>query len=242
MERTPSDGPNASTSSILRFSLERVFSLPIGFLKWDHSAELNDQLRELIVERSRVDAGVPLSEDSGWHSRDDLLNWTHAAIAPMRERIFRSIAAMSSFVDQTHDGSHDQAWSVLSWANVMRTGHHVDLHHHCHYHWAGVYYVDSGRTPHQEDCGGAFEIQDPASRRLVVASRDADASVTITTVDSNERLFTIAPEDGLMVIFPGTASHRVSTYAGTRPRISISFNATRADAQPPQHPVGRRPP
>jgi uncharacterized protein (TIGR02466 family) len=114
----------------------------------------------------------------------------------------------------------------------MQNGHHVDLHHHGHYNWAGVYYVDVGSKSLRGDFGGTFEIKDPASQHLVVACRDPStttgSNLEFKTIQSNERFFSIVPEEGLMIIFPGSLCHRVTTYSGTVPRISISFNASRA--------------
>ena len=233
MNRASINPSRIMTSTVVQFSVERVFSLPIGFVTWNEYIELNDQLRRLILEKSRVDDGIPLSKTGGWHSRDDFFSWTHSVIPTLQERILRSVAAISSLLGQKAERADEQSWSILSWANVMQNGHHVDLHHHGQHDLAGVYYVDPGAEAKQGALGGTLEIQDPASKRLVVTCRDLStrgSNLGFRTIQSDERFFSIVPEEGLMIIFPGSVRHRVTTYSGTRPRISVSFNATRADA------------
>ncbi len=88
---------------------------------------------------------------------------------------------------------------VQAWANVMREGAYHLAHRHGEADWSGVYYLDAG-TP---GCGGRITF-----------ARGGDAR-------------TLAPETGLMLIFPGDLLHSVELYTGTTPRVSVAFNLLR---------------
>lgn len=83
-----------------------------------------------------------------------------------------------------------------AWANVSRSGGHHLAHRHGEALWSGVYYVAAG----DEGAGGAITFAE---------GMDAE---------------TITPENGLMLLFPGTLLHSVGTYNGMTPRVSVAFN------------------
>lgn len=85
---------------------------------------------------------------------------------------------------------------MQAWANVMRQGAAHLAHRHGDVPWSGVYYVDAG----DRNCGG----------RITFAHGEAHR--------------TMAPADGLLLIFPGDLLHSVETYTGARPRVSVAFN------------------
>lgn len=83
-----------------------------------------------------------------------------------------------------------------AWANVTRSGGHHLAHRHGEAQWSGVYYVAAG----DDGAGGAITFAE---------GPDAE---------------TIVPRNGLLLLFPGTLLHSVSTYNGLTPRVSIAFN------------------
>jgi hypothetical protein len=89
-----------------------------------------------------------------------------------------------------------EALRMHAWANVTRYGGHHLAHRHGEALWSGVYYVAAG---------------------------DDGAGGTITFAQGSEA-DTIVPRNGLMLLFPGTLLHSVSTYRGSTPRVSIAFN------------------
>jgi len=91
----------------------------------------------------------------------------------------------------------DRAWQL--WATVLRRGGYHVAHRHGDAEWSGVYYVAAGEAGR----GGA-----------VTFARGATSC-------------TIAPEPGMLLMFPGALLHSVAEYQGETPRISIGFNLAR---------------
>jgi hypothetical protein len=91
----------------------------------------------------------------------------------------------------------DRGWQV--WATVLRRGGYHVAHRHGDAEWAGVYYVAAGEA----GLGGAITFA---------------RGVTSCT---------IAPEQGMLLMFPGALLHSVAEYRGATPRISIGFNLAR---------------
>ena len=75
--------------------------------------------------------------------------------------------------------------------------------------WSGAYYVDAGEGVLGSGMNGNIEFIDPRT-----GVGEAFSSV-----------LRLRPESGAMVLFPGWLKHFVHPYRGTRPRISIAFNA-----------------
>jgi hypothetical protein len=84
---------------------------------------------------------------------------------------------------------------IHAWANVMRAGAYQMAHRHGDAVWSGVYYVEA-----IEGSGGEI------------------------TFARGTGSITIAPRNGLMLIFPGDLLHSVSPYVGSGARISVAFN------------------
>ena len=83
-------------------------------------------------------------------------------------------------------------------------------------HGRGVYYVDAGDPPEGDKPSGSFTFLTPNL---------AEANTFFTKVVPQST--SIRPTSGLMLLFPSYLQHFVHPYDGDRPRVSISFNATK---------------
>ena len=88
------------------------------------------------------------------------------------------------------------ATRMQAWATVMRRGAYHLAHRHGAAYWSGVYYLDPGN----EGCGGRITFAQGETHR------------------------TIAPAEGLLLLFPGDLLHSVEVYTGERPRVAVAFN------------------
>ena len=91
----------------------------------------------------------------------------------------------------------DRDWQL--WATALRRGGYHVAHRHGDAEWAGVYYVAAGEAGQ----GGAITFA---------------RGVTSCT---------IAPEEGMLLMFPGALLHSVAEYRGATPRMSVGFNLAR---------------
>ena len=101
--------------------------------------------------------------------------------------------------------------------------HGVHTHGNCS--WSGVYYVqcdaEAERVAHPTlgVRNGVLRFHGPRFERLGGAHQDVgNLYLQDSTLD-------VAPEPGLLVLFPSWLPHEVLPYDGTRDRIAVSFNA-----------------
>lgn len=87
---------------------------------------------------------------------------------------------------------------TVGWAMVGRHGTRHPRHHHAWSVLSGVYYVDPGDRP----APTVFEV-----------TGEGDVEVDAVTAR--------------LVLFPGGLWHRVDTYAGDRPRVTVAFDVRR---------------
>jgi len=200
----------------------RLFATEIFVFRPEGVAPLNEALREaLLVERTRS-AGIRASNSGGgWHSVPDLAR-RGPPFHPLFEMIVhhggrgvRAPAAERGVALPPH------RWSVQSWAMVMEDGHYTVLHDHAASHWSVAWYVDAGDAPAEGE-SGRLSFVDP--RRHVA---------TIPGLDLSPGTFTVTPEDGMLVVFPGSLQHYVHPYRGSRPRICVSANLRLEPVGPP---------
>jgi uncharacterized protein (TIGR02466 family) len=200
-------------------AVEFPFAVPVLRHRWDDAAALNGSLRAAILAQEARSAGTAKSNAGGWQSSQDFLRWTGEAgrtlTARMAEAVNhatgRLIAALGTDAARTAQFS----WKIAVWANVNRRGAYNKVHLHPGATWSGVYYVDAGDPPPPERReSGRLSLLDPTTA----------AQMTFLTGLLRPSL-EVAPEDGLMILFPSYLPHMVHPYHGERPRISIAFNA-----------------
>lgn len=171
-----------------------------------------DQHRDDIVElasslRAEDDAGVVSSNFGGWHSRRD----AHTRDADPMQWLVRKISRESAGLIRRLSTRTTGLEIILKecWFNVLSPGGWNMPHTHPAW-WSGVLYI-SGDF---EAEGGDIMFLNP---------------VPLSQRGGYPSSFTITPEPGLLLLFPGHLSHMVTPYEGRQPRISVSFNIDPVD-------------
>jgi uncharacterized protein (TIGR02466 family) len=191
-----------------------TFPTFIGRVRLPDAEAMNEGLHALILAEEAEYPTLGRSNIGGWHSRPDffhrsdsnvsaLISWTTWALR-------RMISATTSRDDFTG------TLSISAWATVCRAGTYHAPHSHSDSAWSGVYYVDSGSENPGRPLSGVLEFLDPR----------AGAEAVSAPGDPYGEPFRVRPQAGLLVLFPSWLYHWVHPYAGERPRIAISFNAT----------------
>ena len=111
-------------------------------------------------------------------------------------------------------------WVVQGWPNVNRFGDYHDPHNHPRAYLSGTYYVKiptkmeklRGRGDGRPGC---ITFYDP---------RPAVNAVAIKKDPYIEPEYTVAPEPGLLLLWPGFITHFVHPNLSKQARVSISFN------------------
>ena len=183
--------------------------------------DLNRQLKELILARREVDAGLQVSNVGGWHSDTRMLDWGGAPALTLLDRI---IAAVDHFtVDVRGDGASRYRWFPEMWANVSPPGAANQYHAHPGAFWSAVYYVDDGYAGSTDHAlGGELILLDP--RMPGVAMNTPDLRFRRPGQRPQQVESRLRPASGRIVIFPSWLSHAVRPYKGDGLRISIAVN------------------
>jgi hypothetical protein len=125
-----------------------------------------------------------------------------------------SARAMALFEQTVPDAKPRLA---LSWASIYQRGDYSVPHSHTEAVASIVYFLDLGDPDPDDPLSGRFSIVDP---RLAVCCLEKPNCAT--------HPFLPEVAAGSMIIFPSQVVHWVHPYGGERPRITLSWNLTRA--------------
>lgn len=174
---------------------------------------LNARLTELFIGWRANEPGLSQSNHDGWHSEYDLFDRPEE---PVRF-LCQYFTAASRLVLSRYWDKADLAKRQLmfnGWVNVNGKHAFNAVHSHGSYHLSGVYYVKVPRPT--KPLSGSLQFINPQS-----------SSVGLNG-DLWTRMFpgkhTITPQEGRLVIFPGTLKHWVYPNAEDEERISVAFN------------------
>lgn len=188
-----------------------LFTTPIAIFQHPDPDALNQAVGTHLLRRCQSEPGIKRSNYGGWHSTTDLPEDPNPAVQTLNAWVMERFQAF--FLDVARGFSEDPEvgeWTTQAWGMVMGPGHSSLVHDHAESHWSGTYYVHTGDgTPP----GGSFVMVDP---RLSV-TKSYPAIVNPST-------FSIQPEPGALVLFPGWLRHYVTPYNGREPRISVAYN------------------
>jgi uncharacterized protein (TIGR02466 family) len=196
-----------------------LFPTPVAAVQTPGYEARNLVLRAAILKRRAEAPSMQASNDGGWHSGRDIMEWGGAEVAEILD-IARLVA---NRLTADREGKPVQPdWKISAWANVNGKG----AGNFCHYHpgafWSGTYYVDDGGCFADETLGGGFEMLDPRGPSpAMLAPTLAFAGEGGQSAGATE---TIRPRPGMLFMFPSWLQHQVRAYRGTRERISIAFN------------------
>ena len=174
---------------------------------------VNPTLRDLVLAKEAAEPGVSVSNVGGWHSKPDLLLWQDPAVDALKNWI---VGAAKSLTQAT-SGAKGQVSGSLdlhAWANVSRRGAYNKVHNHPGHGWSGTYYVDLGQNDPGDADSGIIEFTDP---------RVGANSIELPGAPFG-RKYRVAPEAGMMLVFPAWLLHYVNPFHGDGERISIAFN------------------
>lgn len=125
------------------------------------AAEINAELKKVILARQQSDKGLEISNIGGWHSDTHMLKWGGSAAQALLARIVA--AADQHTVDiGAASGKPRHRWFPEMWANVSGPGASNQYHRHPGAFWSAVYYVDDGYGGASDPAmGGELVFEDP---------------------------------------------------------------------------------
>jgi len=166
--------------------------------------EICPALEQIILGRMQNDRGRKVGSINvgGWKSGEDFFQWADLAVQQLRETITDMVGARLP----------------IAWAMVNRAGSQHPRHQHRAALLSGVYYVTAGSadaiTPTIFECPC-----DGGPGRFVSAARP--------TRRVDRYSLEIEPHPGRLVLCRGEMWHRLPSYPGDLPRITIAFDVRR---------------
>jgi uncharacterized protein (TIGR02466 family) len=196
---------------------DALFSTPLLTFMVPDADELNARLLAEIAVIRTAGGGLKRSNYGGWHSNDDLFMRIEPALVALRDEIVEAIGLATSAIAPEEDLG-TIAVQAEGWINVNGTDAFNTPHDHPNWTWSGSYYVS---VPEPDGRSGAIEFFDP--RANVRAFGVEGAACLAPTV-------TVAPTNGMMLLFPAWLKHWVYPNGDDAERVSIAFNARLARA------------
>lgn len=207
--------------------ISKLFATPLASIELPDHAQLNAELRDMVLGHVASQAGVQHSNEGGWQSECDFLDWSGPAGAKLVEfaRAFADALTVQSMpgLGLVHA---QQDWKINGWANVNERGDSNLMHGHPGAYWSAVYWIDDGYDAGdaETDVGGLLEFADP--RGIMPALLAPNLHMRIEGCLTAGLGHTIRPQTGTLVFFPAWLLHAVTRYEGSRPRISVALNFT----------------
>ena len=202
-----------------------LFETPVAYATLGQAERLSADLLAAIAKKRSESHGIKRSNEGGWHSDTDMLEWGGAAAQKLAETAISVAKKMSHFEGAS---VNDFNWQTKMWANVTEAGGLNTLHAHPGNLWAAVFYLDMGKTEGEtQDSGGNFYLEDPRFPLVSMHNpgfRLLDGSGRPQQIQTQLKL-----KEGNMIVFPAWLRHGVHAYKGDEQRISVAMNI---DAQP----------
>lgn len=213
-------------------ALESLWGIPLATALLPDAGPVNAELlRAFVMMRQHDPRPASATSAAFYASADDLLS--RCDITEMQTlfsfigaRLGAVVSSLNRQAWQDHGVSGARIAIAGSWFQVQNDGAFHDVHTHGNCSWSGVYYVDIDPLAQRQTHpvygarNGMLRCYGPWWDQLAGAHIDAGNTYLM---DAHRD---IAPEPGLLVLFPSSLKHQAFPYAGTRDRVAISFNAT----------------
>lgn len=216
-----SDAASLVNSDAVQVS--KIFPTPLASIEHPDAARLNAELTSVILAQEAADPGVRHSNQGGWQSRDNFLDWSGAAGADLVSFALTFANRMSAMLHPEHGLiAADLDWAFNAWANVNRSGQSNVGHAHPGSYWSAVYWVDDGQDQANDGSGGEIEFLDPRGSMPIMLAPAVKMRIEGCLLAGLKQQ--VSPSSGTLLMFPSWLIHGVNVFQGTRPRISVAIN------------------
>jgi hypothetical protein len=224
---TSSDGMLTTTE----VKASNMWPTPTLAVRIAEAAEFNARLAATILEQERqiigrtkptTVAGINEGLSAYWLNYN-VLNWNTPETRALRSLVVESLREWISLVGEPADDSMQVA-GISCWANVLRYGECIDVHHHDPAFVSAHYTVQSGyegddRAAATPEGGHTIYFRPGFMDR----SHGGAASIAASPWDDEWRI-SKAANPGSLFFFPSFIRHEVRPYLGKTQRISIAMD------------------
>ncbi len=207
--------------------IQPTFSVPLAFAQRKNLDGLNENLRQLFIEREAE--GERFSNPNPYTHRNrqlfeshfDLFKWDDPPVRILRDFCWSQLLELVGQIN-----GYDQSFlsrlriGCDAWYHVTRRGGLFGLHNHPMASWSGVYCVSGGQHDPGADSSGRLTFINPFIMNTMFV--DAGTAQMRAPFDMSSRSFQL--QAGQLVLFPSWLLHEVKPFAGEGERITVAFN------------------
>jgi hypothetical protein len=214
---------------------EFLWSTPTLTVELENVKEFNQRLAQIILDKEReiISKGKPttvagLTEGLTTHWLEyNVLNWEYPETVKFRHFVLSGLREFLKLVGDPDDPALKIS-GISCWANILRYGEGLEIHHHdpafvsMHYHVQCDSQSDDqhSRKGERENAGNTVYFRPGFFDR----SHGGEAAGLTSPWDSDWRL-SVKPVEGRLFFFPSYVRHEVRPNLGKNERISIALDA-----------------
>lgn len=198
-----------------------LWTVPLRVVRFKADAAMNRRLAEIVLQREEdIRSGTPtdvagLSEGVTTHWQEyNVLNWPDQACREFREFLVGELQDFLSGLSAER-GTPLTIAGIACWANILRPGQSLHIHHHDPAFLLGNYCIQTG---YDDDTEPQHEAGYTIYYRPGFIERSQEG-----LWDSQWR-HAIRPVEGQLVICPGFIRHEVRPFLGITERISLGID------------------
>jgi hypothetical protein len=222
-----------------------LWSTPTVTLLLNNSKRLVLALEDIILReeaalrgkrRSTPVAGLTSGLTTYWLEYN-VLKWNYPEIAEFRGYVLRGIREFIKLCADPDDPQY-QVTGISCWANVLRPGESLHVHHHDPSFVSAHFTVKTG---FKDETGGPFDAGHTIYYRpgFIDRSHGGEASAAPSPWDDDWQM-SAKPVEGRLFLFPSYVRHEVRPYIGDTYRISIAMDVFIKKQKLPIHFGGAR--
>jgi hypothetical protein len=179
--------------------------------------------REILKGKPTEVAGIKAGITAHW-LEFNVLNWDFPEISELRRMVLNGAREFIKLIGDPDDPAY-KILGISCWANILRYGEGLDIHHHDPGFVSAHYQVQSGldRTKNATELnpwGGQTVYFRPG---FLDRSQGGEANGSTSPWDSDWRIVN-EPVEGKLLFFPSYIRHEVRPYLGESERISIAMD------------------
>lgn len=199
---------NLSCFSNLEISTSNTFSLPeIYSVILNPSTSVYTEMGKFFNDIGKSASDLTKQAYTGDVNSNDQLH-RDSSFEWLTDQLTRSLFA---YIDSNLSSHHNfDVFCQKSWPVILRKGNSISPHKHNNAHLSAVYYYSC-----PSNAGGNI---------IFSSSSNFFPSLGTSHQPKDRFLIGIKPFTNLLLIFPSSITHHVTSYNGAEPRLSISFD------------------
>ncbi len=211
-----------------RITAQMIWPTPMLTVELADAARLNTGLAQAIVARERAVlagkatpvAGLADGMTAHWMEYN-VLNWEEPVCVEFRTIVLRALRDYFAMLGDPDDPKFAIA-GISCWANILRFGQSLEIHHHDPGFLSGHYMVQSGE-PEDSLSGGRSGYTTYFRPGFIERTMGGEKAGPTSPWDA-EWHFAEPPRPGRLFFFPSYVRHEVRPNLSKTPRISIAMD------------------